>query len=343
MFDDSFKPDFDQGERPDDVSLDDAQVKPLSWKYSDIDNQVGDKGWQNKFTIRMIVQVALSIFYAIVYGLSFIGLHPYYEWPLDSSSTTSRTTTGSVQVGVISALTDEEYFTCQDKTFFLNETGPLMNYDEESILYDDGIYDVLKNMGIYWGISIAFFVAFVISRLYSGRYNQLLLVVKFKLSENDAVVKPIKLSFAYTLMCNAKSFSNVVFMDLCDRMAYYASVDTAQGFAEWLSFIFVFFWLVMMLWILWWIFSCGQCCGLLAKCDTPCFPSERAIFRSFRFLVICNTLIMLLTWIVNLDPSIEFNLDYPMLFIANVVSWIDLAVSIIGDVYLHFLDCKSRK
>jgi hypothetical protein len=226
MIDDSFKPDYDQGERPDGVSLDDAQVKPLSWKYSDIDNQVGDKGWQNKLTFKMVVQVALSIFYAIVYGLSFIGLNPYYEWPLDSSSTTSTTTTGALQVGIISALTDEKYFTCQDKTFFLNETGPLMNYDEESIVYDDGTYDVLKNLGIYWGISIAFFVAFVISRLYSGRYNQLLLVVKFKLSENGAVVKPIKLSFAYTLMCNAKSFSNVVFMDLCKS---YKHIESAHG------------------------------------------------------------------------------------------------------------------
>mmetsp|Transcript_2024 Transcript_2024/g.3642 ORF Transcript_2024/g.3642 Transcript_2024/m.3642 type:complete len:175 (+) Transcript_2024:414-938(+) len=174
----------------------------------------------------MVVQVALSIFYAIVYGLSFIGLNPYYEWPLDSSSTTSTTTTGALQVGIISALTDEKYFTCQDKTFFLNETGPLMNYDEESIVYDDGTYDVLKNLGIYWGISIAFFVAFVISRLYSGRYNQLLLVVKFKLGENGAVVKPIKLYFAYTLMCNAKSFSNVVFMDLCKS---YKHIESAHG------------------------------------------------------------------------------------------------------------------
>lgn len=140
-------------------------------------------------------------------------MKPYYEWPLDLSSSTS--TAQSLEVAFSSVLTDEEYFTCQDKEFFLNETGPLLRLDDSyDVVYVDGNYNLLKNMGAWWGITIAFFVTFIVFRIWSGQYNILLLVVKFKV-DNVSKVKPTKLSFAYTIMCNAKSFSNVVFQNLC--------------------------------------------------------------------------------------------------------------------------------
>lgn len=216
MFEDDLQPNLNNNDLVDDVSEDDVRPppSPLSRNISDINAQVGIKGWKAKFNIKMIVQVVLSIFYAIVYGISFAGLNPYYAWPLDqdSTSTTTRTTW---TVGINSILTNEEYFQCEDKTLYANETGPLVSYESTyNIVYDNGASEILKSMGAYWGISIAFFIVFVIIKLYSGKYNQLIYVVSFK--EDDNGVKPAKLSFAYTIMCNAKTFSNVVFMDLCE-------------------------------------------------------------------------------------------------------------------------------
>lgn len=76
--------------------------------------------------------------------------------------------------------------------------------------------------------------------------------------------------------------------------------------------------------------------------------STASYIRIFRGLVVCNTAIMLLTWIVNFNPSIQFNLKkYPVLCVTNVISWIDLIMSLIGDIYLKFPNCdccsKSRE
>jgi len=212
------EPDLNPNDLADDVSLDDWCIrKPLSMRLSHLDDQVGDKGWKDKFNRQMVVQVGLSIFYAIIYGLSFVGLNAYYAWPLDEepTSTSTTTSTSNLNVDIYSVLTDEEYFQCENKTFFANETGPLLSYkSSHTIVYENGYYEILKNMGAYWGISIAFFVAIIVFKIYEGKYNQLILVVKFK-EDKDGKLKPAKLSFAYTIMCNAKSFSNVVFMDLC--------------------------------------------------------------------------------------------------------------------------------
>jgi hypothetical protein len=347
MFDESLSPDFDQGESPDDVSLDDwQQPEPLSWKLSDQYKKVGDTGWRNKFNIRMAVQVGLSIFYAIVYGLSFRGLKPYYEWPLDDLSS-STSLSQSLPVDFSSVLTDEEYFVCQDKEYFLNQTGPLLRLDDSyDIVYSNGTHLLLQNMGLCWGITIAFFVAFIVFRVWSGQYNVLLLVVKFKEDINESgrrVIKPVKLSFAYTIMCNAKSISNVVFQSLCDRMAFPSwkfvhSTFQPYGFDQSLNAIFLFLWGLMVLWISWYIVTCGRCCGLCTP--EKGLESAATYLVLFRLLVVCNTVIMLLTWIVNFDLSIQFSLNYPVLCVTNVISWIDLAVSFIGDVCLKFPNCS---
>jgi hypothetical protein len=189
----------------DDVSNDELRApRPLSWDRRNLHTQVADPGWQNKFNWKMVSQVGLSVMYAIIYGVSFSGLNPYYEWTLESGETG--------EVTLESVLTDEDSFVCDNTTFYLNGTGPLV--PSTTVVIDNGFYDVLQSMGEYWGISIAFFVLFVIARLYSGKYNQLLLLVKFRKGE-DGEVKPAKLSLAYTIMCNAKSFSSVVFKDLC--------------------------------------------------------------------------------------------------------------------------------
>jgi hypothetical protein len=177
---------------------------PLSWRLKDVNVQVAEKGWQNKFNKKMAVQLLLTIMYAVIYGVSFIGINAYYQWPLEMSTT---------EVYFKSVMTNEENFECEGTTFYLNETGPLV-YNNQYLYDSVSSTEILQNLGYYWGISIAFFVIFVITRLYSGQYNQLLLLVKFK-EDEAGTLKPVKLSFAFTIMCNAKSFSSVVFKDLC--------------------------------------------------------------------------------------------------------------------------------
>lgn len=191
---------------PGDVDVDVKEFcipRPMSWDRRKLNAEVAERGWKNKFNITMAVQVGLSTMYAIVYGLSFAGLNAYYEWPLEMTT--------DEEVALEAVLTDEDYFMCDGTTFYLNGTGPI---GSENVVYDNSTYEVLRNMGIYWGLSIGFFVLFIIAKLYLGQYNQLLLLVKFEKDDDDEV-KPVKLSFAYTIMCNAKSFSNVVFTDLC--------------------------------------------------------------------------------------------------------------------------------
>jgi hypothetical protein len=418
---------------------------PLSWDRSKLNDQVGEPGWRNKFNWYMVMQVCLSVFYAIIYGISFTGLHPYYEWPpqLKNISDDSILCPSVKQITLESILTNAESFKCKNTTFFLNETGPLFNctleehfnalscdpdalyfdnncvvsttdsktiiatpvkphenitevcrtaYDEISsfrecieicspgacclpssannscrddnmetcqlyspceilrnysnlsgtislpdtsygsltkicsktdiynisnddcwkvcssavccfsslvdscladnletckwyapceiliqgnrktqissntssaetypspgittngmvsdvslenaideafenlgetlsnvmknlsyhsftkIDFESSTYNLLVNMGSYWGISIAYFVVFIVLRLFSGKYNQMILLVQFDEDEQSENVKPAKLSVAYTIMCNAKSFSNIVFKDLC--------------------------------------------------------------------------------------------------------------------------------
>lgn len=114
-----------------------------------------------------------------------------------------------------------------------------------------------------------------------------------------------------------------------------------EDFNDWLNVIFMLCWALIMLWILLWIATCGNCCGLLTKC--LCKPGGQ--FRWFRILVICNTTIMFITWIINFNPSLQFNPQYPLLYFTNVVSWVDLVVSLVGDIYLKFpnRDCCCRK
>lgn len=204
MAEDLFGPEVSPG----DLVEDDDDIRaprPLSWDRRNLHVQVADPGWKNKFNLKMVVQVGLSVMYAIIYGISFTRLNPYYKWPLTMDSTG--------EVVLESVLTDEEAFVCEGTKYFLNETGPILD-SATKVVYSNSTHELLLIMGQYWGISIAFFVIFIIARLCSGRYNQLLLLVQFGKDE-DGEVKPAKLSFAFTIMCNAKSFSSTVFKDLC--------------------------------------------------------------------------------------------------------------------------------
>lgn len=116
------------------------------------------------------------------------------------------------------------------------------------------------------------------------------------------------------------------------------TVVSPEGITDWMNMIFLLCWALIMVWILLWIFTCGNCCGLLTKC----ILKPGAQFRWFRVLVICNTIVMFLTWIINFDISLQFNPRYPVLYFTNVVSWIDLVVSFIGDIYLKFPNCGRR-
>ena len=100
-----------------------------------------------------------------------------------------------------------------------------------------------------------------------------------------------------------------------------------------LSYIFLGAWCVLMLMTFYWIGTCG------GRCCTWKYCKRGTQFLWFRILVICNTIIMFITWIVNFNPSIQFNPEMHVLYFTNVVSWIDLVVSIFGDIYLTFSNC----
>jgi hypothetical protein len=64
----------------------------------------------------------------------------------------------------------------------------------------------------------------------------------------------------------------------------------------------------------------------------------------FRVLIVCKTVIMFITWIVNFSPSMQFNLNMPVLFSTNVISWVDFIVSLLGDIfYIYLKQQKIRK
>jgi hypothetical protein len=97
----------------------------------------------------------------------------------------------------------------------LNETGPILDVNNLDIVYDNADNDLVQALGYYWGLLIAFFASFIVIRLRSGQFNQLLLLVKFKKDKKDGKIKPQKMSFAWTIMCNAKTFSSIAFKNLC--------------------------------------------------------------------------------------------------------------------------------
>jgi hypothetical protein len=46
--------------------------------------------------------------------------------------------------------------------------------------FESSTYNLLVNMGSYWGVSIAYFVVFIVLRLVSGKYNQMILLVQLR-------------------------------------------------------------------------------------------------------------------------------------------------------------------
>eukprot|EP00977_Amphora_coffeiformis_P017491 scaffold5771_cov171-Amphora_coffeaeformis.AAC.8 len=67
--------------------------------------------------------------------------------------------------------------------------------------------DDLK-LGPYIGFAIFGVFLFALTRLAKGRYNQLLLLVKFREDADTGEIVPVKLSVAFTILCNmiASSF-----------------------------------------------------------------------------------------------------------------------------------------
>jgi hypothetical protein len=97
-----------------------------------------------------------------------------------------------------------------------------------------------------------------------------------------------------------------------------------------LSFIFLGAWVTLLLLVFFWIVTC---CGKWeCKCCCCCFTLPRQ-FLLFRVLIVFNTAIMFITWIINFSPNMEFNLNMPVLFSTNVISWIDFIVSLFGDIF----------
>jgi hypothetical protein len=195
---------------------------PLSWKFKDINEQVVPQGWK-PFSKKMYFQLLASAIYATVYGMTYSKVNAYYEWPQkDYYADMELYFTPDPIVAIERILSGDEMIFCDGKQYYKNGTGPIFSSQNETT-YDiqTGISDFVDIMGPLWGLVIFLFIAFTTAKLYYGKYNQLLGIVKFKEVTRQGVVEiiPVKFSFAFTIMCNAKTFTNLFFTDdVCKLM-----------------------------------------------------------------------------------------------------------------------------
>jgi len=202
---------------------------PLSWKAKNVNAQVAKVGWKplNK---KMIFRLAMCAFYAASYGYTY-GTRTdwFYAWPLEDGNGTVVSmdhnptmnidnTNVVVEVVLEGFLTNgKEVYTCDNRTYFLNETGPIPNLVNDAgcdmSIEEDMAAGILYVIVPLIGVMIFFFILFIMIKLYFGKYNQLLGLIKFKEFKNrgthEVSWKPDKFSFAFSIMCNAKSFTNV--------------------------------------------------------------------------------------------------------------------------------------
>lgn len=103
--------------------------------------------------------------------------------------------------------------TSQDSTYLSEDWKPVIRkcFIKRNKKLNFEISDHIANSN--WGNLIVCFVVFIIFRLCSGKYNQMILLVQHDQDEDELgeIVKPVKLSVAHTIKCNAKSFSNIIF------------------------------------------------------------------------------------------------------------------------------------
>jgi hypothetical protein len=179
--------------------------RELSWDLNDLGKEMAPSGCDRaKVSLYMVFQVLLSIYYAAVYGIIYSGFHDYYPYPVVENNNTSINT-------FLTLLTDEENFTCDEDniTYYLNGTGPLRD-ETKGWTTNSGFYRII---GIYFAIAIVFFLGFIAHGLYTGKFNRLVLLVKFRYQSRR--LKPKKLAAAYTIMCNARTFTGVLMGEYC--------------------------------------------------------------------------------------------------------------------------------
>lgn len=181
---------------------------PLSWDLEHIHDRVAPVGWK-PVTWKMIKEVLLCTFCAVVYGFSFTALEPFYQWPpvgdgFENGTEAEDFNSTRLSIPLEYVLTDEESFECNGTWFYKNGTGPLFDLEDDQYVLTDGLFgSLMRTMGTYWGIAIFLFVAFTVVQLYFGRYNELLGIVKFKEAEGEdghVRLQPIAFSFVFTIM-----------------------------------------------------------------------------------------------------------------------------------------------
>ena len=214
-------------------------------------------------------------------------------------------------------LTDVESFECQNSTWYLNGTGPLYNATVDFQMATDDLH-----LGPYFGFCVFIVVIFTLSRLFSGRYNQLLLLMKFK-KNNSGDIEPVKFSVAFTIICNMSKFVSVQYVDLCGMRAM-ATERTTDGYTlHYLGvLVYCLCWGTILTWLLVWGLTCGLCC------------MGRKAFMLFRRCVLISTVILSILWFANFDPSFDFDVSHLDWFSLNVVSLVDLVLSLTFDIYL---------
>lgn len=255
-----------------------------------------------------------AIFYAIVISIVLTTETNYY-YTYDSSDA-YLTVNSDLEI----ILSDEVSFTCNGRTYYLNNTGPLKGRTADYSTRTDFLA-----FAPHIGFAMLSIFIFVLTRLAMGRYNQLLLLVKFREQTHSGEIVPDKLSVAFTILCNMSKLVSVQYDDLCGRRAM-VSDQTASSTERYLAtLVYVVCWSTILIWFSFLALTCGVCCT---------GPTD---FWAFRRFIVIASLILTAMWVVNFDPALEFNFDDLSLFFVNVVSMTDLVLSAGYDIYLK---CK---
>lgn len=250
-----------------------------------------------------------AIYYAIVVSLKLTTQsNYYYTYPSDRMH-------GTLEV----VLSDEESFYCNGTTYHLNNTGPLKGQTGE---YTTNMDDL--NLGPYIGFAIVGIVIFIVTRLFKGRYNQLLMMVKFREEEISGEIVPVKLSIAFTVLCNMSKLVSVQYGDLCGRRAMISDETAGSDARYFATLVYLICWGIVLIWMMTWVMTCSLCCM---------GPKP---FMWFRRSVVVACIIMTCLWLVNFDPDLEFDTSDWTWFSLSVISLGDFIISGVFDIYLRF-------
>lgn len=327
-----------------------------------------DEGKKSKLRWPMFLQIALAAYYFVSFGLLIAKSYTYYVWPIPENDPYYNIVGGDWVIR-----SDEDSFVCEGFQFYkvcegpkykgstATEECPYDTYDDE----DNFLYTVPGQ----WLLAITIWLLFMLPllffcfyNLYEGRYNAVLGLVSYqdeKLEvhtpntsdvEEVPYARPVKLAFAFTLFCNfAKGAPSSMKSDACGRMVVFGgNLSSSTGmFEAWVAIIYFACFIIILLsnfeyvGHLCWKRCCrssDSSCLLLAvfncyhKCMEACC-SLWIVVMLCRLVLLVAAVCNFLLRIVRFNWNIDFDWDFPSWAVLSIVSFIDLVVSAIADIY----------